>query len=149
MSGGVCGASCSWHQAATTNVFSLPRGTSRSEASARTSVSRARTKAASAISRSLTATSRYAPVITRLTAIATSQADATYAPKRVHLVRIASPTIISMTPTMCMKVCPLNGSIFSASGLMYACQLAKRLKYLSSHARKGPTPSPIRRSHHD
>src|ERR1019366_343856 len=71
----------------------------------------------------------------------------TYAPRRVHLVRIASPTIISMTPTMCMKVRPLNGSIFRATGLMYAVQLVKRLKYLSRPARNGPTPSPIRSAH--
>src|ERR1039458_8619967 len=84
---------------------------------------------------------------TKLMAIATSHAEATYAPMRVHLVRIARPTIISMTPTMCMKVCPLNGNILRASGLMYPVQLAKRLKYLSRPASNGPTPSPIRSTH--
>src|SRR5215472_10318654 len=53
-----------------------------------------------------------------------------------------------MTPTMCMKVDALNGRIFRANGLMYAGQLANRLKYLSRPARNGPTPSPIRSAHH-
>jgi len=66
-----------------------------------------------------TATSKNIPVETRLMAMATSHAEATYAPRRVHLVRIASPTIISMTPTMRMKVCPLTGKSFKARGLMY------------------------------
>jgi hypothetical protein len=46
-----------------------------------------------------------------------------------------------------MKVCPLNGSIFTASGLMYAGQLVKKLKHLSKPAKNGPTPSPIRSIH--
>src|ERR1035441_1827040 len=135
------------HQAAAIAFAVRSFGASPWRASLRTSVMRASTKADKAISTSRKPISKNIPVETKLMAIATSHAEATYAPMRVHLVRIARPTIISMTPTMCMKVCPLNGNILRASGLMYPVQLAKRLKYLSRPASNGPTPSPIRSTH--
>ncbi len=52
---------------------------------------RASTKAAKAISTSRTAISKNIPVETRLMAISTSHAEATYAPTRVHLVRNRQP----------------------------------------------------------
>ena len=57
-----------------------------------------------------TAISKNIPVETRLIAIASSHAEATYASTCVHLVRIASPTIISMTPMMCISESPVRSA---------------------------------------
>ena len=72
-----------------------------------------------------------------------SQTVATYAPKRVALVRIAKPTTISITPTICMNVVALKGSIRAANGLTYYSQFVKTFKNLSTPARNAINPRAI------
>src|SRR5262249_23744528 len=54
---------------------------------------------------------------------------------------------ISMTPTARRKFGPLTGRNFAATGLRYMLQSVRMLKNLSSPARNGPSPSPIRSAH--
>jgi hypothetical protein len=72
-----------------------------------------------------------------------SQTIATYAPKRVALVRMAKPTTISITPTICMNVVALKGSIRAANGLTYCSQFVKTFKNLSTPARNANNPRAI------
>ena len=61
---------------------------------------------------------------------------------RVH--RVAStprPATISMTPTMYMKVRPLNGSIDANAGAMYFDQSTSKLVNLSRPATMGTIPN--------
>src|SRR3954465_10058211 len=71
-----------------------------------------------------------------------SQTPTTTAKVRVHRVaRTPRPATISMTPTMYMKVRPLNGSILANAGAMYFSQLTSRLVNLSSPATMGTIPN--------
>src|SRR2546423_10781171 len=63
------------------------------------------------ITRSRTATSRYLAEVIRFRAISNSQAETIYAPTIVNGESTINPATISITPTMCMKVTVLKGSI--------------------------------------
>jgi hypothetical protein len=82
-------------------------------------------------------------MVIRFNAMHTNQAAATYAPNRVQRVRIASPTIISITPTARMRVSGATGTTRKARGLRYIVHLVRRLKNLSRPAKKGAAPRAI------
>src|SRR5581483_10755037 len=89
------------------------------------------------------------PVVTRLAAIASSHAITTYAPARVQRESTSTPAPIPTRPTICMNVAGETGPTLIASGLRYIVQSVSQLVNLSSPATIGPTPSPIRNTHHD
>src|SRR5512137_1486264 len=60
---------------------------------------------------------------------------------------MARPTAISTTPMARISTAGLSGSRLTAIGLKYAAQSARRLKNLSSPARKAAAPRPIRKPH--
>src|SRR5579859_863795 len=53
----------------------------------------------------------------------------------------------SMTPTTCMNVVELTGMTFVARGLRYILQSVNLLKYLSTPAMIGPSPTAIFSAH--
>src|SRR5579872_846424 len=55
--------------------------------------------------------------------------------------------MISTTPTTCMNVAGVTGTVFVASGLRYMVQSVSLLKNLSTPVMIGPTPSPILNAH--
>ena len=102
---------------ATDGVARLGAGAIFPATFSRASSSLARAKAPTAMATSRAATSKYRPVESRFSAMRISHAEATYAPMRVQRVSTASPTMISMTPAIRMKLEPLIGSTRWATGL--------------------------------
>ena len=82
-------------------------------------------------------------MVSSASAMHTSHADATYAPRRVALVSIIRPTTLNHTHNVHERTSGLKGSILCASGLTYCSQLVSRLRNLSRPAREGHQPQGI------